>query len=106
MTDADTHSLFDRSDDEETDITSTADTNSPSEIDDDIDDNTSLFDNEVRHPLKHYLNEVANSTYSGSGSSDMTRGHRTGSTRLRNTMFSKRNIRTTSALYYLLTLLR
>jgi hypothetical protein len=60
MTDADTYSLFNRSDDGETEITSTADTNSPSEIDDVIDNNISLFDNEVRHPPKHYLNKVAN----------------------------------------------
>jgi len=50
--DSDTASLFDRSDDDETNITSSADT----EIDDDSDDDTSLFDDEIRHPPEYYLN--------------------------------------------------
>jgi hypothetical protein len=57
--DADTDSLFDSSDDDETDITSNSDTDSPSEIDDDTDDDASLFDDEVQHPPEHYLTAAA-----------------------------------------------
>ena len=48
-------SLFDSSNDDETDITSGADTDSPSEIDDDSDDDTSLFDGEVLYPYEYDL---------------------------------------------------
>jgi len=54
--DSDIPSLFD----DETDITSNPDTDSPSEINDDTDDDTSLFDDEVRHPPEHYLTEAVN----------------------------------------------
>jgi hypothetical protein len=53
--DDETDSLFDSSDDDETDFTSDADTNSLLEIDNDTDDDASLFDDEVRHPLEYYL---------------------------------------------------
>ncbi|PMD65278.1 uncharacterized protein K444DRAFT_607840 [Hyaloscypha bicolor E] len=63
-TDADTDSLFDRSndddDDDETDITSGANTDSLSEIDNDIDDNVLLFNNKVWYPPEHYLTIAVN----------------------------------------------
>jgi hypothetical protein len=45
--DSDIARLFDSSDDDETDIISNSDTDSSLEINDDIDDNISLFDDEV-----------------------------------------------------------
>ncbi|KAN0116787.1 Protein of unknown function (DUF3435) domain containing protein [Hyaloscypha variabilis] len=61
-TDANTDSLSDRSDDDndETDIISVTDTDSPLEINNDLDNNASLFDDEVRHPPEYYLTKAAN----------------------------------------------
>jgi len=47
MTDTNTDSLFDSSDDDETDITSSADIDSSLEINDDLDDNILLFKDKV-----------------------------------------------------------
>jgi len=58
--DADIDSLFDSSGDDETDIVSDADIDSLLEIDDDIDNNGSLFDDKIRHPLEYYLVGAAN----------------------------------------------
>jgi len=58
--DTDIDSLFDSSDDDKTDIISDASTGSLSEINDDTDNDASLFNGEVRHPPEHYLARAAN----------------------------------------------
>ncbi len=58
--DSDAKSLFDYSDDKETDIISNANTDSLSKINNKTDDDASLFDNKVRHPPKYYLAGAAN----------------------------------------------
>ena len=59
-TDADIDSLFDSSDDYEMDVMGIADMDSPLEIDDDTDDDASLFDDEVWYPPEYYLTGAAN----------------------------------------------
>jgi len=53
-------SLFNSSDDDEIDIISNSDTDSLLKINDNINDNISLFDDEVRHPLKYYFIIIVN----------------------------------------------